>query len=107
MGLSHDLAGLYTRLGKLDESEKVLRQALRNKSEKEDLTDMQHIVSSLILLADVQLHGIINLNGVSRVDFSPQITASTSSIYKNAFETLQSAYDVQKTVVTTVAPELA
>ena len=99
MGLSHDLAGLYTRLGKLDESEKVLRQALRNESEKEDLTDMQHNVSSLILLADVQLHGIVNLNGVSGVDFSPQNTASTSSIFKNAFETLQSAYDVQKAIV--------
>ena len=99
MGLSHDLARLYTRLGRTDESEKVLRQALCDDSGKEDLTDMQHNVSSLILLADVQLDGIINLNEECRTDLSYQSTPSTSYTFKNALETLQSAYDLQKTVV--------
>ena len=59
---------------------------------------MQHNVSTLILLADVQLQGTLNLDDAG-ASFSPPIGSPSFHTIEKATTTLKSAYDVQKSVV--------
>eukprot|EP01041_Mallomonas_annulata_P001871 gene1871-3629_t len=53
VSLSHDLAKLYLKLGRLESARRVLETALHK--EHKDITDIQQDVQSLMLLSDVQI----------------------------------------------------
>jgi tetratricopeptide (TPR) repeat protein len=104
VGLSQDLARLYVKLGRMTDSEKVLRGVLHTATDAADMTDMQHDVTTLLLLAEVQLHGIIDIHSsvtsLMSSEFNKRrFNSEESARLRDAGDTLQSAYDTQKEVV--------
>lgn len=52
--LSHDLAKLYIKLGRIQQSQRVLQRILHEKESCQDITDLKQNVTTLLLLSEIQ-----------------------------------------------------
>lgn len=107
VGLSVDLAKLYVKLDRTTDAAKVLQAALCNEADARDITDLQHDVTILLLLSDVQLHNVMDLSSPSSVENmiggcehnERTYTSEEKERISSALQSLETAHRIQKNVV--------
>ncbi len=88
--LSHDLAKLYIKLGRIEHSQGVLQRILHDQDKCQDVTDLKQNVTTLLLLSEIQCSD----QACARGD-----AAERRANTERAVETLRRAYEHQKEVV--------
>ncbi len=89
--LSHDLAKLYIKLGRIQQSQNVLQRILHAKESCKDMTDLRQNVTTLLLLSEIQCSDQAISEGENR-----------KSNLTLAVDTLRQAHEHQKDVVSQV-----
>ncbi len=91
--LSHDLAKLYIKLGRIQQSQRVLQRILHEKDKCNDITDLKQNVTTLLLLSEIQCSDQALSNG------STSSTDERKANLKAGIETLKQTYEFQKEVL--------
>ena len=91
--LSHDLAKLYIKLGRIQHSQGVLQRILHDQAACQDVTDLQQNVTTLLLLAEIQCSDQAATKGHGGAG-----EGSRKANLQTGVETLRQAYEQQKEV---------